>query len=228
MNKYIKDYEKNGYVLIKNTIPKSDCNLLYKNIMYKKLKYNKKIYKNQKEKIIFNNKNKYGSAFSKNSKYFKWKHVFNNKHLNMFFNKIYKKWNFNDKILGWVHIRFPYYNSKNIKYVQNWHIDNCIDKINYNQGPIIIPLITNTKSGGGSTIVIRESHKYIDDYVHSKKRLNINEKINNIVEKNYKNYIEITGEKGDILIMHPYLIHSSSYANKNRNIRLFFNTSISI
>ena len=33
MNKYIKDYEKNGYVLIKNTIPKSDCNLLYKNIM---------------------------------------------------------------------------------------------------------------------------------------------------------------------------------------------------
>lgn len=228
MDNYIKDYEKNGYVLIKNTIPKLDCNLLYKNIMYKKLKYNKKTYIKKKEKILFNNKNKYGSVFSKNSKYYTWKYVFDNKLLSMFFNKIYKKWNLNDKLLGWLHIRFPYFNSKNIKYMHNWHLDNYDDKLNPYCGPIIIPFITNVKVGGGGTIVIRESHKYIDDYIHSKKSLGFHEKINNIIKKYSKNSEEIIGNKGDILIMHQNLIHSSSYANKNTNIRFFFNISINI
>lgn len=228
MNKYINNYEKNGYVILKNIIPKNECKILYRNIIHKKLKYKKTKYKNIKETIIFNNKNLYSSPFSKNSKYYKWKYIFNNKFLNMFFDMIYKKWNFDHKVLGWIHCRFPYYNSKNIKYINNWHIDNCNTNISYDQGPIILPFITNVKSGGGSTIVIKESHKYIDDYIHSKKSCSINQKINNIVQKYSNNVVEITGNSGDILIMHPYLIHSSSYANKNTNIRLFFNTSISV
>lgn len=228
MNKYISDYEKNGYVLLKNIIPKDECKILYKNIIHKKLKYKKTKYKNIKETIISNNKNLYSSPFSKESKYYKWKHIFNNKFLNIFFNKIHKKWNFNNKVLGWIHVRFPYYNSKNIKYTNNWHIDGCNNNISCHQGPIILPFITNVKSGGGSTIVIKESHKYIDDYIHSKKTCNINQKIHNIVQKSSNNFVEITGNSGDILIMHQHLIHSSSYANKNTNIRVFFNISINI
>tara|TARA_B100000989_G_C19176192_1_gene317615 strand:+ start:391 stop:537 length:147 start_codon:yes stop_codon:yes gene_type:complete len=41
--------------------------------------------------------------------------------------------------------------------------------------------------------------------------------------KNYKNIIETTGQAGDILIMHPHLIHSASIALEYHPIRITFN-----
>ena len=38
----------------------------------------------------------------------------------------------------------------------------------------------------------------------------------------------MTGEQGDILIMHPHLIHSSSYADIKSKVRITFNLSTQI
>ena len=38
--------------------------------------------------------------------------------------------------------------------------------------------------------------------------------------------MDITGEQGDILIMNPNLVHSSSYADINSKVRITFNLSV--
>lgn len=224
-----KKYERDGYVLLKNCIPKSKCSTLFHTAISKLLIKNKINIKNKKTwrnkcELIIKNKN---NECPLNIEYSKWNEVFNNSNLINFFNKIHrKKWSFCSQDLGWIHIRFPYYKSIKPKYYNNWHIDgiNNSNFVCYNQGEVILPMITKVSKYGGGTIVLPGSHKSIENYIHSKKSMNIHDKIYSL-SQNF-NKCEIKCNAGDILIMNPYLIHGSSYCNKKNNIRCFFNISL--
>jgi hypothetical protein len=172
------------------------------------------------------------------------------------YNKTNKtKWRFNllaSEGLGWIHLRYPFkkYNNSNnnnnnnnnknnnnnnnnkiipVKY--GFHLDGIDEEINPTQSLVILPFITDVKQLGGGTAIIPGSHKLINDYIHSKKsyKVDLLDKINNIVDNNNKNnIIEAIGNKGDILILHPHLIHSSSYADIKSKVRITFNLSTEI
>lgn len=225
MKKLLLQYERDGYILLKKCIPKKECSKFINSDINKNLKkfkinlYNKKSWKNRKE-LIITDKN---LGFPLNKKYANWNLFFNNFILKSFFNKLYRrKWKFSHYNLGWIHVRFPFYKSITTKFCNNWHLDGLHDDfINYKQGEVILPMITEVNKGGGGTIILKDSHKYIYDYINSNKRLNIHEKINQLSKKLQK--LEIRCNAGDILIMNPFLIHGSSFCNKRNRIRFFFN-----
>ena len=229
MEKLIKNYERDGYVLLKKCISKKECNIFINSEINKLLKKekiiskNKKTFRNRKELIIANK----DSNCPLSDKYKNWLSFFNNKNLNNFLNKIHRnRWKFSSKDLGWIHFRFPFYKSLKLVACNNWHLDGMKNTnfINSNQGEIILPMITKVSKFGGGTIILKESHKHIDNYIHSPKKMNIFTKINELSNKLEK--IEIVGNQGDILIMNPLLVHGSSFCNKKNRIRIFFNTCI--
>ena len=231
LNNLSKKYDRDGYIILKNCITKKNCSIFFNTEINKLLRRhkininNKKTWKNKVELTIKNDSNL--NECPLNNHYSKWDEIFNNLKLINFFNKIHRnKWSFYSDNLGWIHIRFPYYKSIKPKYYNNWHIDgiNNSNFICYNQGEVILPMITKVSQYGGGTIILPGSHKLIENYIHSKKYMSIHDKIDSISKKFEK--CEITCNAGDILIMNPYLIHGSSYCNKKNNIRCFFNISL--
>ena len=226
LNILSKKYDRDGYILLKNCIPKLQCSIFFNTEINKLLKKHKIDIKNKKtyrNKIELSIKNKNNECPLSNY-YSKWDQVFNNEYLINFLNKIHRnKWSFYSQNLGWIHVRFPYYKSIKPKYYNNWHIDgiNNSNFIYYNQGEVILPMITNVSKHGGGTVVLPGSHKSIENYIHSRKNTNIHDKIYSLSQQ--FNKCEITCNAGDILIMNPYLIHGSSYCNKKNKFRCFFN-----
>ena len=241
-----KKIERDGYVILKKCVFKKSINKLLKKtiipILHKKNIYltKKQSWKRRSGRLIYG---KYGDhIIDRNNSHFRFKEIFNCKKLINFINQYhtrnyYKtnktKWNFNllaSEGLGWIHLRYPFK-----KYINNYiepikhgfHLDGIDEEINPTQSLVILPFITDVKPLGGGTAIIPGSHKFINDFIHSKKPNNIDllDKINNIVNKNKQKIIEATGNKGDILILHPHLIHSSSYADIKSKVRITFNLS---
>ena len=109
---------------------------------------------------------------------------------------------------------------------------NNYNEISSNQSVVLLPFINTVNKNEGGTAVMPGSHKLINDYIlrynyrSNKNTYDIIDKIENNNKKNNKNkVIDIVGEQGDILIMHPHLIHSSSYADINSKVRITFNLS---
>lgn len=227
----MSNFERDGYLLLKNCISKKKCKQFYNNEISKLLKMHninikdRKTWRNKREIIITKRKNN-NDICPLNKKYKNWKEFFDNKKLSNTLSSIHKKWSFSSKDLGWIHCRIPYYNKSYSVVANNWHIDGTENDeiINSNQGTILLPMITGVKSGGGGTIVLPGSHKKIEDYICSKKSLKLYDKINNISKEHIKK--EIVCEPGDILIMHKYLVHGSSYCNNKNRFRVFFNISL--
>jgi len=71
------------------------------------------------------------------------------------------------------------------------------------------------------------SHKKINYWMHKlQNKIDLYDYINKIIDK--KNCIEANGNEGDILIMHPDLVHAPSVALNKANIpvRVTFNLSV--
>lgn len=253
-NDLLKQYERDGYIVLKNVMHKNQCKKLIKNTIIPIL-HKKKIYltkpnswndKNEIKKegqLIYGNKG--GHIISKSNKHFRFSALFNSKKLNNMLNIIHskndkQKWNYNylaKEGLGWIHLRFPCYNyndkcNDKVKCPDDlFHLDglNYKNEINSEQSVILLPFITEVNKNEGGTAVIPGSHKLINDHIlryNYKTNKNINQVINNIVNKYDKNLIDVIGDQGDILIMHPHLIHSSSLADICSKVRITFNISI--
>lgn len=238
--------DRDGYVILKKCVIKKKINKLLKKtiipILHKKKIYltNKQSWKRKSGRLIYG---KYGDhIIDKNNSHFRFKGIFNSRKLINFINQYhtrnyYKtkrtKWNFNllaSEGLGWIHLRYPfkkYVDNQIIPIKYGFHLDGIENDINPTQSLVILPFITNVKPLGGGTAIIPGSHKLINEYIHSKKPNNIDllDKINIIVNNNKHKIIEATGDKGDILILHPHLIHSSSYADIKSKVRITFNLS---
>jgi len=248
----LKKYTRDGYIILKKAIHKKYCKQLLKKTLIPIL-HNKNIYlndipnkniKKRKPGMLIYGKNG-DHIISRDNKHFRFKPLFENSKLNYIINKIHnrninvKKWKYvylGEEGLGWIHLRFPFYkyedkNNDNVKCQKNsFHLDgiNSNNTINYKQSIVLLPFITEVKKNEGGTAIIPGSHKLINEYILRYKynsNRNINKVINNIVKKYNKNIIDAIGEQGDILIMHPHLIHSPSLADIESKTRITFNIS---
>lgn len=250
----LKNYERDGYIILKKAMLKKECKNLIKKtiipILHKKKIYLskpnswKESYESKKPGELIHGPN-YGHIISKNNKHFRFSALFNSKKLNNILNILHcrdhkiKKWEYSylaKEGLGWIHLRYPYYkyNNKNIDSVKypedSFHLDglNYKNEISLNQSNILLPFITTVKKNDGGTIVIPGSHKLINDYIlryNYNTNKNTDHCINKIVSDNNNKIIDVIGEQGDILIMHPHLVHSPSFADINSKIRITFNLS---
>lgn len=253
----LKKYERDGYIVLKNAMLKNECKKLVKNtivpILHKKQIYLSKpeSWKNKDNtkkhgQLIYGPKG--GHIISKNNKHYRFPALFQSKKLNNILNKIHsrnarddskKGWRYNHLAkqgLGWIHLRYPYYNYDNkeenlVKCPEDsFHLDglNYKNEINTKQSVVLLPFITTVNKNEGGTAVIPGSHKLINDYIlrqNYKTNKNLDLIIDNIVINHNKNIIDVTGEQGDILIMHPHLVHSPSFADVNSKVRITFNLS---
>lgn len=255
ISELLKNYERDGYIVLKKAMIKNQCKKLIKETIIPIL-HKKKIYltkseswkeKNGEKKdgdLIYGPKA--GHIISKNNKHFRFPALFKSKKLNNILNIIhsrnnsrYKKWKYNylaKEGLGWIHLRYPYYKYKNkesdnvVCPEDSFHLDglNYKNQINPKQSVVLLPFITSVKKNEGGTAVIPGSHKLINDYIlrhNYKSNKYLDSVVDKITNDNYESIIDIHGEQGDILIMHPHLVHSSSFADINSNVRITFNLS---
>lgn len=251
----LKKYERDGFIVLKKAMHKNECKKLVKNtivpILHKKQIYLSKpeSWKNKDNtkkhgQLIYGPKG--GHIISKKNKHYRFPTLFQSKELNNILDIIHSrnakgknKWQYNDLAkqgLGWIHLRYPYYNYENkeqnsVKCPENsFHLDglNYKNEINSSQSVVLLPFITTVNKNEGGTAVIPGSHKLINDYIlrhNFKTNKNLDPIIDKIVSHNSDKIIDVIGDQGDILIMHPHLVHSPSFADINSKVRITFNLS---
>lgn len=250
----LKKYERDGYIVLKKAMLKNECKKLIKNtivpILHKKQIYLSKpeSWKNKDNtkkhgQLIYGPKGSH--IISKKNKHYRFPALFQSKKLNKILDIIHsrnarkKNWHYNhlaEEGLGWIHLRYPYYNYDNKEEnsvkcpVDSFHLDglNYKNEINSRQSVVLLPFITTLNKNEGGTAVIPGSHRIINEYIlrqNYNTNKNLDPVIDNIVIKNSKNIIDVTGEQGDILIMHPHLVHSPSFADTSSKVRITFNLS---
>lgn len=258
MNTYLKNFERDGYCVIKNAIPKEECKKLIRNtllpILHKKGIYLTKPktwnykYSKRKEGILIAGRNG-GHIISKRNKHFRFPAMYNSQELNTVLNLLHSrnsnisKWKYQylgNEGLGWIHLRFPCinYDKKQNKNKQfpltdnSFHLDgmyvdtNNNTKVNPEQSVVILPFITTVKKNGGGTAVIPSSHKEINNYLlryNYNSDLDTENIIDNVVNKKQNKIIDVCGNQGDVLVIHPHLIHGSSLASNKSRTRITFN-----
>lgn len=166
----------------------------------------------------------------------RWKALFECSKLLSFLNYIHgdrDKWNWlHDDNVGWIHLRFPVANSvddddSTIK----WHVDGGhfdLHKLNsLEQSVIVLPMLQDVNIDGGNTLVVPKSHLVVmkELYCHLPSGLN-KEELNRFaheVGRSEKRLQAAPCKAGDLLVMHPFLVHAAS-RNKDQNpVRVSFN-----
>ncbi len=233
----IKKWNRDGYIVLKKVINPSKCNY-FKHKIIKPILKSRDINLNQKKFDIpgelLLSLDGSDHPLGENNKFNKWSEIFQSKKLLSVLDQIHgssKKWKWlygAEKGLGWIHLRYPFSTKKEwSKPTQGWHLDGIIDnKINPHQSVIILPLITKINPGGGGTAILPGSHKLINEWIlKSNNKIDLFSFIYKQVKRNFRDIFEINGNAGDILILHPHLIHSSSENLINQPIRITFNLS---
>ena len=242
LNKQEKlDYERDGYVILRGVIPKTHCREIMSKSIKPILRKNRLYYTSKKDRLnktgtFFSGKN--GQPLSK--KWRKWKPLFKNPRLNLSICDMHPRslWKWVDGAvdgLGWIHIRYPYSRNKTwIAPQRGWHLDGLISdtKIDSEKSVTIMPLITSITNNGGGTALFKGSHKLVNDWILSgQNRYSLQDFIDKTMDKEFKynntnNIVETTGEEGDILIMHPHLLHAASLCSNKNKLRVTFNLSV--
>ena len=103
-----------------------------------------------------------------------------------------------------------------------WHIDGGTDTLDTTQSVVVLPLVTTIRAGGGGTALLAQSHAQVAAFLHGKGergRRSVDRKIGELVAdglaaRNGLRVVEATGAAGDVLVMHPLLVHASSPASR--------------
>ena len=121
--------------------------------------------------------------------------------------------------------------------VGRWHIDLGFDsRTEYdlsdgNCALVTAILITNSNAGGGATVALKGSHRLVGRLLAMAERAVPRWQITAFCESYLSRWslaeqvVELTGAKGDVVLMHPLLVHSAS-ANTGTEIRIMTNTGV--
>ena len=198
MKKYVKLLEKNGFVLIPNLLSEKKCEIFKEmlNKSYEKYapKYannnnNNNLAKKTHEKVVFNLHNKN----------LKWFELFENKRILGILDVVLKKGSYQNNepyYLNNISARCPLNGNPG----QDIHLDSNLPGVNYNIITNVIWYFDNVNIKNGTTILIRNSHKF-------KKYANNSKKI--------KNKIYINAKKGSVLVFNANMWHGGSKKNNN-------------
>ena len=162
----------------------------------------------------------------------RWPAFFDSPSLNNFLNHIHggaANWQWNDGAAhgcGWIHVRYPV--ARTMTRPTGWHIDGQNE--GYSLGTIrsvvCLPLVTPIEEGGGGTALAIGSHKHVAQMLSQIE----NGEVNNVKVTQLASFLaktceiaEATGDEGDVLVMHPFLVHSASRAMRGHPVRISFN-----
>lgn len=147
-------------------------------------------------------------------------------------------WDWIHSNVGWIHVRFPM-DENDEEYstdLLSWHVDGGHFSPHYLESPeqsvIILPMIRDVADGGGNTIVLKRSHIYIAKKLKEAGKNGISrettQNLNDVAKIWPKHLVETVSpcKAGDILLMHPFLVHSAGRAQKNHPLRIAFNIGV--
>ena len=119
-------------------------------------------------------------------------------------------------------------------YDGNWHVDgshfNPHLLTSPEQSAILLPMLRDVSPGGGNTLVLRNSHFLIASFLHNNGSRGVSQR--RLIEyasflvqtAQFSDFVEVApAEAGDLLIMHPFVVHTSSRSEVGKPWRVSFN-----
>ena len=160
----------------------------------------------------------------------RWPAFFESSALNGFLNYIHggmNNWEWNDGArngCGWIHLRYPV--AETIEETRSspggWHIDGQSDLSSppFYRSVVCLPLVTPIAQGGGGTALAVGSHLEVARALNARD-LRVDQLASRLARRCDVAYA--TGDEGDVLVMHPFLVHSASRAMRGQPVRVSFN-----
>ena len=207
IKKFLKDFYRDGYVLIPNLITKKFCEKLKKLLEYDYQKYAKKYALHGKKKDSlpgqdWSNKLSEKLVFNMHNKNLIWFKLFENKTILKMLDIILKEGSYKNSepyYLANISARDPSKESKN----QQLHSDSHLAGVNFPLSANVMWMLDNFKEKNGATRIVPGSHKW--------KKYAQNGKV-------YKNEKKICGKQGSALVFNTSLWHGASakYSDESR------------
>jgi len=140
-------------------------------------------------------------------------------------------WRWIHSNLGWIHVRFPL--QQHCNHEKQWHIDGGHFSPHFmnstEQSVIILPMIRPIGKGGGNTCVLAKSHVYITHLLYASGEHGISKDIT----QDCRNLAKVWPEEqiievepcgaGDVLLLHPFVVHAAGFTQSNHPLRITFN-----
>ncbi len=135
--------------------------------------------------------------------------------------------------IGWVILRFPGFHTGPWRPPDaGWHVDGMNFQhhvTSAEQGLVGIEMLTDIQPGGAGTAVRVGSHRTIARRLRAAEPHGLSYKELRAISEEIADLpvVEITGRAGDVLWMHPYLVHARS-PNAGRRVRIAANRCIEL
>lgn len=142
-----------------------------------------------------------------------------------------RRWEWIYPRMGMIHVRFPVAPEHAHRFHRQWHVDGKLSPHfvdSREQSVVVLPLLRAVQRGGGNTVVLRGSHAYMARLLKKKDGLTggASQYCSRIAGAwPERDVVEVAPcEAGDVLVMHPFLIHSSGLHSRSGDpLRLAFN-----
>jgi hypothetical protein len=134
--------------------------------------------------------------------------------------------------IGWVVLRFPDSSTSWQVPATGWHVDGIHfhhHLTSPEQGLVGIEMLTDIEPGGGGTAVRVGSHKVVARLLHEAEPEGLPYARMRAIAESLQDLpaVEVTGRAGDVLWMHPFMVHARS-PNTRDTVRIAANRCVGL
>jgi ectoine hydroxylase-related dioxygenase (phytanoyl-CoA dioxygenase family) len=144
-------------------------------------------------------------------------------------------WEWIHENVGWIHVRFPL-DEHQPKFQRKWHVDGGHFTPHFldseEQSIVVLPMIRPVGVGGGNTLVLNKSHIYMAQKLAQAGEDGIAKQVTQDCNEFARIWPDelisevAPCEAGDVLLMHPFLIHAAGQASAGHPLRIAFNMGV--